>query len=123
MINIAQIVYSYWGPNLLRNLIANKECEVKIIIDLVQERRDFVRALYPAVAVSDDIQQVFNDSPIDAVVIATPVVTHFDFAILALKAVKHVLVKKLMAQSIAKVKQLGYLKLDQISCTFFICMC
>ncbi len=28
MINIAQIGVGYWGPNLLRNLVANKKCAV-----------------------------------------------------------------------------------------------
>lgn len=75
----------------------------------MQERRDFVRGLYPAVAVTDDVQQVFNDTSIDAVVIATPVATHFDLAIKALKAGKHVLIEKPMARSVVEVEQIGAL--------------
>jgi len=33
MINIAQIGVGYWGPNLLRNLVSNKDCEVKTVVD------------------------------------------------------------------------------------------
>ena len=39
-VNIAQIGVGYWGPNLLRNLIANKECEVKTVVDLSEDRRE-----------------------------------------------------------------------------------
>lgn len=107
MINIAQIGVGYWGPNLLRNLIANKECNVKTVIDLAKERRDFVKGLYPAVAVTDNAQQVFDDPSIDAIVIATPVATHFDLSIAALKSGKHVLVEKPMAKTATEVEKIG----------------
>jgi len=109
LINIAQIGNGYWGPNLLRNLIANNDCNVKTVVDLAQERCNFVKSIYPAVAVTDDVHQVFNDPSIDAVVIATPVATHFDLAIKALEAGKHVLVEKPMARSVAEVEQIGVL--------------
>jgi predicted dehydrogenase len=107
MINIAQIGVGYWGPNLLRNLIANKECNVKAVVDLAKERRDFVKGLYPAVATTDNAQQIFDDPSIDAVVIATPVATHFDLTIASLNSGKHVLVEKPMAKSAAEVEKIG----------------
>ena len=42
-LKIAQIGVGYWGPNLLRNLVANKNCDVKTVVDLSKERRHFVR--------------------------------------------------------------------------------
>lgn len=107
MINVAQIGVGYWGPNLLRNLIVNKECNVKIVVDIAQERRNFVKALYPNVDVTNDVQQVFKDRSIQAVVVATPVATHFDLAIQALKGGKHVLVEKPIARTPAEVEQIG----------------
>lgn len=107
--NIAQIGVGYWGPNLLRNLIANKNCNVKTVVDLASERREFVRSLYPAVNVTDNIRDVFSDSSIDAVVIATPVSTHFDLAISALESGKHVLIEKPMAKTPEEVEQIGAL--------------
>ena len=80
MIQIAQIGVGYWGPNLLRNLVANKDCEVKTVVDMAQERRDFVKNLYPAIKVSGDIQDVAKDRTVNAVVIATPVKTHYELA-------------------------------------------
>ena len=106
-INIAQIGVGYWGPNLLRNLIANKDCNVTTVVDLADERRDFIRGLYPSVNVTTDTQQTFDDPSVDAVVIATPAATHFDLAISALKSGKHVLVEKPMARTVDEVEKIG----------------
>lgn len=108
-INIAQIGVGYWGPNLLRNLIANKDCNVTTVVDLADERRDFIRGLYPSVNVTADTQQTFDDPSVDAVVIATPAATHFDLAISALKSGKHVLVEKPMARTVDEVEKIGAL--------------
>jgi predicted dehydrogenase len=107
MFNIAQIGVGYWGPNLLRNLVASKSCRVKTVVDLSKERRDYVKGLYPAVRVSDDVEQVMEDPEIEAVVIATPVASHFDLAIKGLEAGKHILVEKPLATSVAQVEQIG----------------
>ena len=108
-INVAQIGVGYWGPNLLRNLIANKNCNVKTVVDLDRERREFIKELYPTVNVTDNAQEVFDDHSIDAVVIATPAATHFDLVISALKSGKHILVEKPMARTVAEVEQIGTL--------------
>lgn len=107
MLTIAQIGVGYWGPNLLRNLVANKSCRVKTAVDLSSERRDYVRGLYPAVQVSHDVDSVFQDPEVDGVVIATPVATHFELSIKALEAGKHILVEKPLATSVAGVEQIG----------------
>jgi len=109
LINIAQIGVGYWGPNLLRNLVSNKKCFVSKVVDLSQERRQFVASLYPSIVVTDDLEQVFHDSSIDAVVIATPVNTHYKLAVRALESYKHVLVEKPMAKTVAEVQHIGKL--------------
>ncbi|HEY6010430.1 MAG TPA: Gfo/Idh/MocA family oxidoreductase [Nitrospirota bacterium] len=106
---IAQIGVGYWGPNLLRNLVSNKRCTVSRVVDLSEERRDYVRGLYPAVNVSDRVDDVISDPSIDAVVIATPVATHFDIAMKALEAGKHIFVEKPMARSVREVEEIGRL--------------
>ena len=105
-INIAQIGVGYWGPNLLRNLVANKLCKVSTVVDLSKERREYVKNLYPSIEVSDSIDTILNDSNIDAVVIATPVSTHYDLIIDCLNANKHVLVEKPMASKASEVKEI-----------------
>lgn len=109
MLNISQIGVGYWGPNLLRNLISNKRCLVNKVADLSVARREYVQTLYPTIQVTDDAQDVFRDPLIQAVVIATPVATHFNLAIECLKAGKHVLVEKPLAQSAAEVEEIGSL--------------
>jgi len=109
MINIAQIGVGYWGPNLLRNLVANKKCNISKVIDLSEERRHYVKDMYPAIDVTDDLNHVFKDPNIDAVVIATPVATHFDLAIKALESGKHILVEKPMATTVEEIDNIGIL--------------
>jgi predicted dehydrogenase len=109
MLNIAQIGVGYWGPNLLRNLVANKRCRVKSVVDLSSERRDYVRGLYPAIEVSDNLDNVFRDPEIDGVVIATPVATHYELAIRALESGKHILVEKPLSRSVEEVENIGRL--------------
>jgi predicted dehydrogenase len=113
MLNIAQIGVGYWGPNLLRNLVANKGCEVSSVVDLAAERRDYVRSLYPKVKVTSDVEEVICNPEIEAVIIATPVATHFDLAMRALSAGKHILVEKPMARSVAEVDEIGRLATEK----------
>jgi predicted dehydrogenase len=107
MLNIAQIGVGYWGPNLLRNLVGSKKCRVKTAVDLSPDRRSYVERLYPAISVTDNSDQVFHNSEIEAVVIATPVASHFSLAMRALGAGKHILVEKPLATSLAEVDKIG----------------
>jgi len=107
--NIAQIGVGYWGPNLLRNLVANKRCSISMVVELSKERRDYVRGLYPSIKVTDNIEELFRDPEIDGVVIATPVATHFDLAMKALESGKSILVEKPLARSVEEVEQIGRL--------------
>ncbi len=109
MLNVGHIGVGYWGPNLLRNLIANRGCTVKVVAELSADRREYVRSLYPAVEVTDNCDRIFDDPEIDAVVVATPVATHFDLARRALLSEKHVLVEKPLATSVSEVEELGRL--------------
>ena len=107
MINVAQIGVGYWGPNILRNLVSNPECSVKTAVDLSPERRKFVQQSYPSLTVSDDIYTVIDDPSIEAVIVATPVATHFDIAMKCLNAGKHILVEKPMACAAEEVRTIG----------------
>ena len=64
MIQVAQIGVGYWGPNLLRNLVAHKECQVKVVVDKDNDRRDYVKKLYPSIHLSGVIQDVKEDRDI-----------------------------------------------------------
>jgi predicted dehydrogenase len=109
MLNIAQIGVGYWGPNLLRNLVANRRCRVARVADLSSERRDYVKRLYPAVRVTDNVDELLKDGEMDGVIVATPVATHFDLAMRALSSGKHILVEKPLATTVEEVEQMGEL--------------
>jgi predicted dehydrogenase len=96
----------YWGPNLLRNLMELEDAEVIRICD----RREDVLAThlrrYPALRATTRYEAVVNDGDVDAVVIATPVSTHYGLALAALEAGKHVFVEKPLASSSDEAREL-----------------
>lgn len=99
MINIGVIGYGYWGPNLVRNFMDLPGAQVRMVSDFKPELLAKVQARYPTIKVTTNCQDIFADPNIDAVAIATPVSTHFDLALAALQAGKHVLVEKPMTVS------------------------
>ncbi len=94
MINIGVIGYGYWGPNLVRNFAEIPGVKVTKVSDFKPELLAKVQSRYPTIEVTTNCQDIFTDPKIDAVVIATPVSTHFDLALAALLSGKHVLVEK-----------------------------
>jgi len=106
MINCAIIGYGYWGPNLLRNFAATPNTSVHTVVDLRPERLALVSRNYPNVKVTSDIDSIWMNTEIDAVIIATPVFTHFDLAKKALLAGKHVLLEKPMTDTVAHAEEL-----------------
>jgi predicted dehydrogenase len=105
-INIGVIGYGYWGPNLVRNFAEIPGAQVTKVSDFKPELLAKVQARYPSIQVTTDCQDIFTDSKINAVVIATPVSTHFDLALAALQAGKHVLVEKPMTASSEQARRL-----------------
>jgi predicted dehydrogenase len=97
MIRVGVIGYGYWGPNLVRNFMAAPGSEVMRVCDLRRERLSSLGKLYPAIKTCSDPSDLINDPQIDAVIIATPVSSHFELALAALQAGKHVLVEKPLA--------------------------
>lgn len=97
MIRIGVIGYGYWGPNLVRNFMSASGSAVTRVCDRRKERLTTLGKLYPAMKTCSDSSDLINDPQIDAVVIATPVSSHFELAMSALKAGKHVLVEKPLA--------------------------
>ena len=106
MINIGVIGYGYWGPNLVRNFMANEATRVVTVCDRDQDRLAKVRALYPTIRVTTSADELINDREVDAVIVATPVDGHFPLAMAALKAGKHVLVEKPIASTATQAEQL-----------------
>jgi predicted dehydrogenase len=94
VIRIGVIGYGYWGPNLVRNFAECTDAVVCMVCDTRPERLAQVERRYPAVKVTTVPADLYTDPGVDAVVIATPVETHFNLALASLRAGKHVLVEK-----------------------------
>lgn len=68
----------YWGPNLIRNFNALDDVHVTAAGDIRRERLEFISKQYPAIRVfTTEPNEILHSPAIDAVVIATPVSTHF----------------------------------------------
>lgn len=106
MIGVAVIGYGYWGPNLVRNFAEIPDAKLIWVCDLQTERLAGVRRRFPAVEVTEDVEQVLNDPRVDAVAIATPVSSHFNLAMRALKAGKSVFVEKPITETSEQAQRL-----------------
>jgi len=98
-VRVALVGMGYWGPNLLRNFQDQDHASVSAVVDLDESRLERVRRKFPGVRTSTDVNSLIQDDAIDAVVLATPVTTHFNLASRFLKAGKHVMVEKPLAAS------------------------
>lgn len=106
-INIGVIGYGYWGPNMVRNFVDVPGSQVIAVSDLRAERLSRVKTSYPAIRVMQDAHALIVAPDIDAIVIATPVSSHFPLALEALKAGKHVLVEKPLTATVAQAQELN----------------
>src|SRR5579863_9406911 len=91
MRGIAIVGLGYWGPNWVRNFSHIPGIERVVCCDFSRPRLDHIKELYPSVVVTEQLDRVLDDPLVDAVVVATPVNTHFDIASRCLKAGKSTL--------------------------------
>jgi predicted dehydrogenase len=105
-LRVAIVGCGYWGQNLIRNFAELADVEVTAVCDFNLNALARTKRRFPSVELKQDFQQILADSRIQALVIATPVSTHYPFARQALQAGKHVLVEKPMATSTNQVLEL-----------------
>jgi predicted dehydrogenase len=99
MINIGIIGYGYWGPNLVRNFAETPGAVVAAVADLDTAKLELVQRRFPAVKTTTDFRDLIADPSIDAIAVATPVSSHFELGMAALKAGKHLWVEKPMTET------------------------
>lgn len=98
MVNIGVVGCGYWGPKHIRNYHELPEARLTTVCDLDEHKLQQVRAQYPGVGTTTDFEDLLEDG-VDAVVIATPVDTHYELAKEALLRGRHVLIEKPMTAS------------------------
>jgi len=94
----------YWGPNLARNF--DELGVLSALCDLDPALRERFAARYPNARVYADFNELLGDESVVAVVVATPVPTHYELAKRALHAGKHVLVEKPPAMHAPEIDEL-----------------
>jgi predicted dehydrogenase len=96
---VALVGLGYWGPNLARNL--DDVAELRWLCDASPDALERYAARYPEARATESYDDLLADPELEAIVVATPAVTHYELAKRALEAGKHVLVEKPPAMSAA----------------------
>ena len=110
---VAVVGIGYWGPGIVRNLAGLPQAELLHLVDVDPARaRAAADRLAPGTPAHSDLSLVLDDPAVHAVVIATPVRTHFELTRSALLAGKHVLVEKPLAMTVAQCLELERLAAD-----------
>lgn len=105
-IRVGLVGYGYWGPNLARNFGESERFELAAVCDRRGERLRAAARKHPGARVAVDPEAVLRAQDVEAVAIATPVSTHYELALRALRAGKHVLVEKPLALTSEEGKRL-----------------
>ena len=103
-VRVGQAGLGEWGRNLARNFA--DLAELAWLCDPANGKQDEYHARYPQARWADDFGEMLEDPELDAVVIATPVPTHFELAKQALEAGKHVFVEKPPAMKAPEIDEL-----------------
>jgi predicted dehydrogenase len=104
---VGLVGYGYWGPNLARNLAETPGLELAAIADARPARLDSARLRHPGVRTFEDASALLGCKGLEAVVIATPLGTHYALTKAAIERGLHVLIEKPLAKSRAEAEDLA----------------
>lgn len=105
-VGVGLLGYGYWGRNIARNIAASAEGELVAVAEPDDRTRGLLGADSGVPYIEKDAREVLSNDEVAAVVIATPVRTHFQLAKDALLSGKHVLVEKPLALSTSEANEL-----------------
>jgi predicted dehydrogenase len=106
MVNVGIVGLGYWGPNLLRNVAANRRCGSVTICDRDPSKLERLAGRYPSADRVTRFEQLLENDDLDAIVIATDVSSHYPLGKAALEADKHVFIEKPFASSREEAEEL-----------------
>lgn len=98
-LRVGLVGYGYWGPNLARAFNESGQSEVIECCDTNEKRLRLAKQRYPFINITANFDDVLNNNLVDAIIIATPLSTHFPLAQKALRAGKHVWIEKPMVEN------------------------
>lgn len=97
---IAVVGAGYWGPNLVRNFVADEGCTVRWVCDLDGDSAARLAGKFGIERSTLRLEDVLADDEVSGVAIATPVGTHAAIAAACFDAGKDVLIEKPLAHSL-----------------------
>jgi len=103
-LRIGQVGLGNWGKNLVRNF--DDLADLRWLCDNDEARREDFGRRHPGARVTAEVDEMLASGDLDAVVIATPVPTHFPLARRALAAGLHVFVEKPPAMRVVEMDEL-----------------
>lgn len=104
--DIGIIGLGYWGPNLVRNFLANPTVKHVYGCDKNPARLRFIEEKFSNVTLTSDHQQLLQNPNIELIAIAIPVGFHYAIAKQALEAGKHIWVEKPFTASSQEAEEL-----------------
>jgi len=111
---IGLIGYGYWGPNVAKNIYANKNLTLHSICDLKQARLDKAKTLYAEHSFYEtNYIELLSNPEIEAIAVAVETSSHYKVVKDALLADKHVYVEKPFTSSVEEAEELADLALTK----------
>lgn len=104
MTRVAHAGVGGWGKNVVR--VVGELADLAWVCETDADRRAEYAQRYPSARVTPSFEEMLADETVDAVVIATPVPTHYALAKQALEAGRHVFVEKPPAMRVAEMEEL-----------------
>lgn len=111
-LGVAVVGLGYWGPKVVRNVIALEGCDLTTIYDVDRNRAERIVRAYPSIEIADSWDQILSDHRVHALIVATPVSTHYELARSAIVRGKDVLVEKPLAQTPTEARHLVDLAIE-----------
>jgi predicted dehydrogenase len=106
-VKIALIGFGYWGPNVAKNIFANKKLTLHTICDKKQARLDKAHSIYiEQCRYETDYRVLLSNPEIEAIAVAVETSAHFQLVKDALNAGKHVYVEKPFTSTVAEAEEL-----------------
>jgi predicted dehydrogenase len=103
---VAVLGVGYWGPNLIRNFLGNKDVEKVWAADVSEKRLEMVRKKFPGVETTKDVDGIIKSKEIDLVAISTPISHHYTLAKKVLSEGKRLWVEKPFTSTSAQAQEL-----------------
>ncbi len=105
-VRVGVIGFGQWGPNHVRNFRSIDDCDVVRVCDMSAPRLGLARKQFRDLETTTDPAAITLATDVDAVIVATPVESHFALTKQALENGKHVLCEKPLAATVDECRTL-----------------